>query len=55
MQQSASTAPTERSMPPISKVNVMPTVTMINAALSMKRLRNTWGRIKPLYVMMPAA
>ncbi|MCY1312678.1 hypothetical protein D9M70_631210 [compost metagenome] len=45
---SATTEPTERSMPPERITKVMPTATMIRKALSISRLRNTWDEKKPV-------
>ena len=47
IQVSATTEPMEMSMPPISRTKVMPMVAMISAALSISRLQNTWGLMKP--------
>ena len=45
---SAITEPTDRSMPPDRITNVMPTATMHRKALSISRLRKTWGEKKPV-------
>ncbi len=45
---SATTAPTDRSMPPERMTKVMPTATMMRKALSISRLRNTWAEKKPV-------
>ncbi|MNT91282.1 hypothetical protein D3C72_2323500 [compost metagenome] len=45
---SATTEPTDRSMPPERITKVMPTATMIKKALSISRLRNTWAEKKPV-------
>jgi len=37
----------EMSIPPISRTKVMPMVAIIRAALSISRLQNTWGFMKP--------
>ena len=47
IQVSATTEPMEMSIPPISRTKVMPMVAMIRAALSISRLQNTWGFMKP--------
>ena len=44
---SATTEPTERSMPPVRITKVMPTASTIRNALSMSRLSSTWGSPKP--------
>ena len=43
----ATTAPTERSMPPVRITNVIPTATGNRNELSMKMLRITWASPKP--------
>ena len=49
IQVSDTTAPTDRSIPPKPEimVKVIPTVTMISGALSIKRFKNTCGEKKP--------
>ena len=47
IQVSATTEPMEISIPPISRTKVMPMVAIIRAALSISRLQNTWGFMKP--------
>ena len=44
---SATTEPTERSMPPVRITNVIPTATTSRNALSMNRLRITWPVANP--------
>ena len=51
---SATTEPTERSMPPDRITNVMPTATMMRKALSISRLRKTWAEKKPVYSTEPS-
>ena len=52
---SATTAPTDRSMPPVRITNVMPTASTIRKVLSMKRFRNTWPERKLGYMPAPTA
>jgi len=51
---SATTDPTERSMPPDRITNVMPTATMMRKALSISRLRKTWAEKNPVYSTEPS-
>jgi len=51
---SATTEPTERSIPPDRITNVMPTATMMRKALSISRLRNTWAEKNPVYSAEPS-
>ncbi len=51
---SATTEPTDRSMPPVRMTNVMPTATTSRNALSMKTFRMIWPVAKPSYRMPPA-
>ncbi len=53
MVDSATTAPTDRSMPPVSTTKVMPTATTRRKALSISRLRTTWPEKKPSYCTEP--
>ena len=52
---SATTAPTERSMPPVRITKVMPTASTIRKVLSMKRFRKTWPERKLGYIPAPTA
>ena len=45
---SATTEPTDRSIPPARITKVMPTATTSRKALSISRLRNTWPLKKPV-------
>ncbi len=51
----ATTAPTERSMPPVRITKVMPVATTSKKALSIRRFRNTCGARKPSYLRPPAS
>jgi hypothetical protein len=44
----ATTAPTDRSMPPVRITKVMPTASTIRYALSTSRLSTTCGEAKPV-------
>ena len=44
---SATTEPTERSMPPVRMTKVIPTPSTMRKALSMSRLSSTWGSVRP--------
>ena len=45
--ESATTEPTERSIPPVRITNVIPTATTSRNALSIRTLRITWPEAKP--------
>ena len=55
IQVSATTAPTDRSIPPKPEimVKVIPTVIMIKGALSINRFKNTCGEKKPSKAIEP--
>ena len=45
--ESATTEPTDRSIPPVRITKVIPTASTIRNALSTNRLSTTWGEAKP--------
>jgi hypothetical protein len=55
MVESATTEPTERSMPPVRMTNVMPTASTMRKALSTNRFAMTCPEAKPRYWLAPAA